>query len=252
MKKENKIYSVVMIAALAWSVGCGGSKPGAETAGNAVAPAVAEATPGAGGTAGSPGSGGSPAAPASAIAPKPVAKRVPTPVPPPPPLVLDAGTNVKVRTTTTLSTKTNAAGDAFHGSLEAPLTVGGKVVAEKGAKVQGVVASADPGGRVKGVASLSVRLTAIETGKGMVNVETNTVGREARATKRNDAVKVGIGSGIGAAIGAIAGGGRGAAIGAGAGAGAGTGVVLATRGEPAVLPAETVLTFKLADSVRVN
>jgi len=239
-----------MTAALMWTVGCG-SKPGAETAGNAVAPATAEATPGAGGTAGSPGIG-SPAAPASAVAPKPVAKRVPTPVPPPAALVLDAGTNVKVRTTTTLSTKTNAAGDAFHGSLEAPLTVDGKVVAEKGAKVQGVVADADPGGRVKGVASLSVRLTAIETKKGMVNVETNALGREARTTKRNDAVKVGIGSGIGAAIGAIAGGGRGAAIGAGAGAGAGTGVVLATRGEPAVLPAESVLTFKLTDSVRVN
>lgn len=242
MKRDNKIYGVVIMAAMAWSVGCSGSKPGTETAGNAVAPASAEATPGA---------ANAPAATA-AVAPKPLAKPAPTPVSPPPPLVLDAGTNVKVRSTATLSTKTNAAGDAFHGSLEAPLTVDGKVVADKGARVQGVVANADPGGRVRGVASISVRLTAIETEKGMVSVKTNAIARQARTTKRNDAVKVGIGSGIGAAIGAIAGGGRGAAIGAGAGAGAGTGVVLATRGEPAVLPAESVLTFRLTDSVRVN
>lgn len=239
MKKENMIYGVVMIAALAWTVGCGGAKPGADSAGNAAAPVSAEAAP---------ASGGAAMPPPAAAAPKPV----PTPMPHPPPLVLDAGTNVRVRSTTTLSTKNNAAGDAFHGSLDAPLTVDGKVVAEKGAKVQGVVANADPGGRVKGVASISVRLTAIETDKGMVSVKTNAIARQARTTKRNDAVKVGIGSGIGAAIGAIAGGGRGAAIGAGAGAGAGTGVVLATRGEPAVLPAESVLTFKLTDSVRVN
>lgn len=242
MKRDNRIYVAAMTAVLMWTVGCG-SKPGAETAGNAVAPVTAEADKAA------PAGGGN--APAAALS-KPVAKPAPTPVPPPPPLVLDAGTNVRVRSTTTLSTKTNAAGDVFHGSLDAPLTVDGKVVAEKGARVQGVVADADPGGRVKGVARISVRLTAIETDKGMVSVKTNAIAQQARTTKRNDAVKVGIGSGIGAAIGAIAGGGRGAAIGAGAGAGAGTGVVLATRGEPAVLPAETVLTFKLADSVRVN
>ena len=115
-----------------------------------------------------------------------------------------------------------------------------------------MVASLDPGGRVKGVASLSVRLTSIETEKGPVSITTNAVARQAKTTKRNDAVKVGIGSGIGAAIGAIAGGGRGAAIGAGAGAGAGTGVVLATRGEPAVLPAESVLTFRRPNAANVN
>jgi hypothetical protein len=67
----------------------------------------------------------------------------------------------------------------------------------------------------------------------------------AKGTKKEDAVKVGVGSGIGAAIGAIAGGGKGAAIGAGVGAGAGTGVVLATKGDPAVIPSESALTFQL-------
>ncbi|MBL8173860.1 MAG: hypothetical protein JNK48_04280 [Bryobacterales bacterium] len=246
MKARNTMMAAAIAGMMTWGIGCG-SKPAAETAGNAVAPASAEAP---GSPAAGSGAAGGSGAPVAAKA-DPVVKRI-APAPPPRPLVLDAGTSIKVRSTSTLSTKNNAAGDAFHGSLEAPLTVDGKVVAEKGAKVQGVVAESDPGGRVKGVAAISVRLTAIETAKGMVSVKTNAIGREARTTKRNDAVKVGIASGVGAAIGAIAGGGRGAAIGAGAGAGAGTGVVLATRGEAAVLPAETVLTFKLADDVAVK
>ncbi len=241
MKKDKKIYTAALLAAMTLGIGCSGSKPETEVAANAVAPAA------------EPAQGTAPGGAANErTAPVAVAKPAPKRVAPPPPVVLEAGTTLKVRSTTTLSTKSNAAGDAFHGSLEAPLTVNGKVVADKGAKVQGVVATADPGGRVKGVASISVRLTSIETEKGMVSVQTSTVGREAKSTKRNDAIKVGVGSGIGAAIGAIAGGGRGAAIGAGAGAGAGTGVVLATRGEPAVLPAETVMTFRLTDSVEVK
>jgi hypothetical protein len=63
---------------------------------------------------------------------------------------------------------------------------------------------------------------------------------------------VGIGAGVGAAIGAIAGGGKGAAIGAGAGGAAGTGTVLATRGDPAVLPSESLITFKLQAPVTVT
>ncbi|MFN7934570.1 MAG: hypothetical protein U0R19_14660 [Bryobacteraceae bacterium] len=236
MKKDTKIiYVGAITVAMAWQMACGGSKSATETATSNMAPVATDAKSAAA------------AAPAAvpAASPAPV-RRAPAPI------VLDAGTNIRVRSTTALSTKNNAAGDAFHGSLDAPLTVDGKVVAEKGARVQGVVANSDPGGRVKGVASISVRLTSIETDKGPVAVRTSTVTHQARTTKKNDAIKVGIGSGIGAAIGAIAGGGKGAAIGAGAGAGAGTGVVLATRGEPAVVPAESVLSFRLTDSVKLN
>ena len=57
---------------------------------------------------------------------------------------------------------------------------------------------------------------------------------------------------MGAAIGAIVGGGKGAAIGAGAGAGAGTAAVVTTRGEAAVIGSESVLTFELAEPVRIQ
>ena len=59
-------------------------------------------------------------------------------------------------------------------------------------------------------------------------------------------------SGIGAAIGAIAGGGKGAAIGAGAGGGAGTAVVLSTHGDAAVVPAESVIQFRLEQPITVK
>jgi len=170
----------------------------------------------------------------------------------PDPVIIPQGTPIKIRTDSALSTKTATSGETFTATLTAPLVVDGKEVAPAGARVQGKVVNSDEGGRVKGVASISVRLTSIHVGNRDVAITTGTVARQARTTKKKDAVKVGIGAGIGAAIGAIAGGGQGAAIGAGAGGAAGTGVVLATHGEPAVIPAEAVLTFKLTTPVTVD
>jgi len=172
--------------------------------------------------------------------------------PPPPPVTLDEGTEIPVRIVQTLSTKTAENGQRFETTLREPLIVGNYVVAPKGARAYGVVANSDDGGRVKGVASITVKLTSIEVNGRDLDITTSSVTHQAKSTKKTDAVKVGVASGIGAAIGAIAGGGKGAAIGAGAGAGAGTGVVLATKGEPAVIPSESPLTFRLNAPVTVS
>ena len=165
---------------------------------------------------------------------------------------LAAGTPIKIRTETTMSTKTTKTGEAFTATLAEPIVVEGRVVAPRGSQVEGLVVDSDPGGRVKGVAALSVRLTRLRVGERNIEIQTGTVGRRARTTKRKDAAEVGIGAGIGAAIGAIAGGGQGAAIGAASGGAAGTGLVLATHGDPAVIGAESVLTFKLTAPVTVE
>jgi len=171
----------------------------------------------------------------------------------PEPLILPEATTVRVRTTVTVSTKSHRTGDEFSATLEDPIVVGNRVVAPKGSEVRGIVANSDPGGRVKGRAALTLRLTAIETGGGdWVDVHTNTFTRLARSTRKTDAAKIGIASGVGAAIGAIAGGGTGAAIGAAAGGGAGTGTVLATRGAPALVSGESLLTFRLTAPATVN
>ena len=166
---------------------------------------------------------------------------------------LKAGTNLVVRTTNTLSTKTAQTGERFTATLEEPIMDGMWMIAPKGANVEGVIADADKGGKVKGVASLTVELTGLTTDDGQrVAISTNTVSAQAKQSKKKDAAKVGIGAGIGAAIGAIAGGGKGAAIGAGVGGGAGTAGVLLTKGEPAVIAAESVLNFQLAAPVTIT
>ena len=167
-------------------------------------------------------------------------------------VTIGPGTPIKVRTATTLSTKSTKTGDTFTATLAEPIVIDGKVVAPRGAQVSGIVVDSDEGGRVKGVATLSVRLSQLRVGERNVAIQTGTIARRARTTKKKDAVKVGVGAGIGAAIGAIAGGGQGAAIGAASGGAAGTGLVLATHGEPAVIGAESVLTFKLTEPVTVE
>jgi len=157
---------------------------------------------------------------------------------------LPAETTIQVRTTTRLSTETNKPGDVFTATLEEPLTSQGRIVAPKGSTVEGRVVEADKGGRVEGVAHIGVTIARVVPSAGRpIEIETSTYTVQAPTTKKKDAVKIAAGSGIGAAIGAIAGGGHGAAIGAAAGAGAGTAAVLATRGDPAVIPSESVLTF---------
>jgi hypothetical protein len=167
-------------------------------------------------------------------------------------VIIREGTPIKIRTETELSTKGTKTGDRFTATLAEPIVIEGKVVALRGSRVEGRVVNSDPGGRVKGVASLSVRLTQLRVGDRGVEINTGVIARKARTTKRKDATEIGIGAGVGAAIGALAGGGQGAAIGAASGGAAGTGLVLATHGEPAVLPAESVLTFKLTAPVTVE
>jgi hypothetical protein len=211
------------------------SNPAAPPTGSASNPSLASSRP--------PATGGNP--PAS----------TPYNPPPPPPRVytIESGTPVSVWTTSSISTKTAKAGDRFTATLAKPIVDGDWVIAKKGATVEGTVIDADQGGKVKGVASLSLKLDRLTLSDGRtVDLDTSRLTREAKSTKKKDAVKVGVGAGIGAAIGAIAGGGKGAAIGAGAGGAAGGGYVLATRGEPAVIASETQLSFRLTSPVKVT
>ena len=232
------------------------------TAQAATTPAAVGAAPVGQAPAAAPKAQGTPAPPAAQAPARPAAQApaqdhakavAPTPAPTPTPLVIPAGTSLKVRTSSTLSTKSAQTGERFVASLESPLSVGGQVVAKPGAAVSGMVVSTDPGGRVKGVASISVHLTSLTLANGKaVNISTGTVERQAKSTKKKDVARIGIGAGAGAAIGAIAGGGKGAAIGAGVGGGAGTAATLATHGDPAVIPGESLLTFSLRSAVTVK
>ncbi len=167
-------------------------------------------------------------------------------------ITLPQGTELVVRTSSRISTKTHQPGQSFTAVLEQPIVEDDWVVARKGAVLEGIVTECDPGGRVKGVAHLAVKLNRLSLTDGrMVDIETSPIGRRARTTKKKDAQKIGIGAGIGAAIGAIAGRGKGAAIGAAVGGSAGTGLALATYGEPASIPSEARLIFRLSEPLTV-
>ena len=166
---------------------------------------------------------------------------------------LPAGTTFAVRLPREVSTKGSATGATFDGLLEHDLKSGETVLAKAGTRVNGVVVDSDPGGRVKGVASITIGVRSIVGLKGAsIPVTTDSQTADAQSTKKKDAVRTGVATGVGALIGGIAGGGKGAAIGAGVGAGAGVGTNMATKGDPAVFAAESLLEFRLQAPVTVT
>ena len=196
-----------------------------------------------------------PAPAPTAVAPAPAPAAPPPPPPPPPPrqFTLRQGTPLSVFTTSTISTSANKAGEAFSAVLAQSIVDGDWVIAKQGARVEGVVVESDPGGKVKGVASMTLALRRLTLADGRtIELDTDTFIQEAKTTKGKDAKKVGIGAGIGAAIGAIAGGGKGAAIGAAVGGGGGAAASLATRGDAAEVASETELKFTLTSPITVT
>jgi hypothetical protein len=174
------------------------------------------------------------------------------PEPKPEPITIPAGTKLRVNLIDAISSDKNHAGDRFSASLAEPVVIEGRTVLAKGTKVRGHVVEAKGSGRVKGRATIELKLTEIllKDGKG-VEISTRTYSAIAPATKKRDAAIIGGGAGLGAVIGALAGGGKGAAIGAAVGGGAGTGTVLATKGKEIRYGAETRLQFTLASPVQI-
>lgn len=168
-------------------------------------------------------------------------------------LTIPAGKFITVRVNQPLSTDHNQAGDVFTATLAEPIVVDGVVVAQTGQTIPGRVSLADKGGRVSGVAQLGLQLTQLTAVDGsQYPIQTQLIGRKARTTEGRDAAAIAGTTGLGAAIGAAAGWGRGAAIGAGAGAAVGIAGVLLSRGAPAVVYPETLLSFQIESQVNVN
>ena len=153
------------------------------------------------------------------------------------------GTPIAVRTTAELSTKDVKDGSIFEGLLERDLVVDGATLAKAGSHVTCIVVNSDEGGRVKGVASLSVAARSIAGVRGnTINLKTSSYTVDANTTKGRDVGRTGIATGAGAAVGAIAGGGKGAAIGAVVG-GAGGAILAQDRDQYLDLPPGTQVTI---------
>lgn len=185
--------------------------------------------------------------------------------PPPPPaapgnaapaapqsIVIPAGTRIRVQLGQTLSTKTNQTGDPFSGTLASPVRVNGQTIIRAGAQARGTVIESQNQGRFKGQAVLALRLDSVRADGRSYPVQTSRVERVEKGKGKRSAIMTGGGAGAGALIGGLAGGGKGALIGGLLGGGGGAAGSAFTGNKDLVLPAETVLTFNLQNSVTIR
>jgi outer membrane lipoprotein SlyB len=163
---------------------------------------------------------------------------------------INAGTTITVRTNERINAS-EPDEQVFSGEVaEDVLNRRGNVAIPEGSDVELVVRrlSNDEVALDLESVTVNVRRYGVEADTSAVEAERRSgIGVNERTGKY-----VGGGAAIGAIIGAITGGGKGAAIGAGAGAAAGAGAQVLTRGKRVRIPAESLLTFRLAQPLRAD
>src|SRR5687767_4345506 len=167
---------------------------------------------------------------------------------------IEADTTLLVRTTEAIDVKT-ADGLVFTGTIEENvLDRNGDVAIPEGSTVE-LLARKDGD-------EMTLDLDSVTVGgeRYAVLADSNTVGTSGRVeagastigANRETATYVGGGALLGSIIGAVTGGAKGAAIGAAVGAAAGAGTQIVTKGKSVYLPAESLVTFRLARRLNVG
>lgn len=237
---RNTLVSTLIAASLlVWSAGCSKKAGDASQATNAQQPATTPDN--------SQSPNGQPAQGAAADTAKPSAAPAPPQI-----ITIRQGTIITARLVDMLSSKNNNSGDKFNASLAEPIQVNGQTVANTGDRLSGTVVDAEPLGRFKGGAKLQLTLDGITISGKRYTLQTASVNRQQKGKGKRTGAMIGGGAGLGAIIGGIAGGGKGAAIGALVGGGAGTAGAAYTGNSNIVLPAESLLSFKLLRAVDIQ
>ena len=167
---------------------------------------------------------------------------------------IDAETMLKVRTSQAIDVK-SADGLIYKGTIEEDvLDRNGDVAIPEGSTVE--LMARKNGDEM----TLDLESVTVNGRRYAVLADPNTVGTSGRVesgartigANRDTAIYVGGGALLGTIIGAVTGGGEGAAIGAAVGAGAGAATQIVTKGKSVYLPAESLVTFRLARRLNVD
>jgi hypothetical protein len=159
--------------------------------------------------------------------------------------LIPRGTELKIRTNERIESRDANEGQTYSATLEEDVRdSSGRVAIPRRSEVALVI-------RRTSDKELVLDLDSLMVGGERYYVSTEDVQRGRRSGRRTAAM-IGGGAVAGAVIGAILGGGKGAAIGAGVGAGAGAVGSVLTGGKEVKVPAETVLTFRLDQDLRLG
>ena len=167
-------------------------------------------------------------------------------------LTVPAGTELAIRMNQTINVKHAVAGERFSGEVAQAVVRDGVTVIPRGTPVFGRVDEAHRRGHFKGASVLELRLTAMTLNGNEYALDTHDAVRTKKGKGKRSAGFIGGLTGAGMLIGGIASGGVGLAIGAASGAGAGTLLAGTTGNRDIVIPAESVVHFRLADQLVVQ
>ena len=162
--------------------------------------------------------------------------------------VIPSGTRIPVRVDQAIDVRVPSDGRVFTGTVVEDInSQSGTLMIPKGARAELIVQNI-PGDE----ATVDLESLTYNGRRYMVDADKYDLSRKSGVgTNERTAKYVGGGAVFGTILGAIAGGGKGAAIGALAGGAAGGGAQTLTRGKSVNLPAESVITFKLDEPLRM-
>jgi hypothetical protein len=169
-------------------------------------------------------------------------------------ITIPEGTILRLRVTRGFGSDISRVEDPVSATLANSIVIAGRTVLPAGSRASGYVSEATRPGKVKGRGRVAVRFTRITPASesDSYNMQTRSWVAVAPATKKKDALTIGIPAAGGAAIGALVDGKKGAAIGAATGGGAGTAVVLTTRGKDVRVGRGATLAVRLAAPLTVH
>src|ERR1700686_322593 len=163
------------------------------------------------------------------------------------PEYLPAGTRLAVLTNEQIDSNTANTNQIYAGQVDQDVTDNaGEIIIPRGSPAELVIRTFSSGN------DMTLDVQAITVNGRRYRISTAPLrqsGRNGLGMNKRTAEMVGGGALIGTIIGAVVGHGKGAAIGAAVGAAGGAGAEVLTKGKQVSIPAETVLTFSLNNSV---